>query len=76
MVATGMTSGHGIPVSESVDNLISRIESATIENTGKFFHANGTFLCILFSRFTVEIYFYLIHYTYLIYINIGEELPW
>ena len=41
MVATGMTGGRGIPVSESAAGLIARIDSLGIADTGTFHHANG-----------------------------------
>jgi NAD(P)-dependent dehydrogenase (short-subunit alcohol dehydrogenase family) len=43
MVDTDMTKayGGGIPVSESVDGIMKRIEQASMATSGKFFHANG-----------------------------------
>jgi NAD(P)-dependent dehydrogenase (short-subunit alcohol dehydrogenase family) len=41
MVATGMTGGHGIPVGDSAANLIARIDSLGLEQSGTFHHANG-----------------------------------
>ena len=43
MVKTDMTAvfGGGIPVEESAAGLIARINEATMETTGKFFHQNG-----------------------------------
>jgi len=41
MVATQMTGRHGIPVEESATNLIARIDSLGLEQTGSFHHADG-----------------------------------
>jgi NAD(P)-dependent dehydrogenase (short-subunit alcohol dehydrogenase family) len=41
MVATEMTGRHGIPVEESAANLIARIESLGLEQSGSFHHADG-----------------------------------
>lgn len=41
MVATEMTGGNGIPVQESAANLIARIESLGLEQSGTFHHADG-----------------------------------
>jgi NAD(P)-dependent dehydrogenase (short-subunit alcohol dehydrogenase family) len=41
MVATEMTGRHGIPVQESAANLIERIESLGLEQSGSFHHADG-----------------------------------
>jgi NAD(P)-dependent dehydrogenase (short-subunit alcohol dehydrogenase family) len=41
MVATEMTGRHGIPVQESAANLIARIESLGLEQSGSFHHADG-----------------------------------
>jgi hypothetical protein len=41
MVATDMTGAHGIPVTESAQNLIARIEQLGPEASGSFHHANG-----------------------------------
>lgn len=41
MVATEMTGGHGIPVEESAQGLIARIDGLTLETSGAFLHANG-----------------------------------
>jgi NAD(P)-dependent dehydrogenase (short-subunit alcohol dehydrogenase family) len=41
MVATAMTGGRGIPPEESARGLITRIEAATLEDSGSFRHANG-----------------------------------
>jgi NAD(P)-dependent dehydrogenase (short-subunit alcohol dehydrogenase family) len=41
MVATEMTGRHGIPVEESAANLIARIESLGLEESGSFHHADG-----------------------------------
>lgn len=41
MVATEMTGRHGIPVEESAANLIARIDSLGLEQTGSFHHADG-----------------------------------
>ncbi|WP_017851358.1 SDR family oxidoreductase [Leptospira interrogans serovar Szwajizak] len=41
MVATRMSGGQGISITESVEGLIKRIESLNLHNSGKFFHQNG-----------------------------------
>jgi NAD(P)-dependent dehydrogenase (short-subunit alcohol dehydrogenase family) len=41
MVATEMTGGRGIPVQESAANLIARIDSLGLEQSGTFHHADG-----------------------------------
>ena len=41
MVATEMTGGSGIPVQESAANLIARIDSLGLEQSGTFHHADG-----------------------------------
>lgn len=41
MVGTEMTNRQGIPPNEAAQNLISRIDSLNMENTGTFWHANG-----------------------------------
>src|SRR5690606_34648250 len=41
MVATAMTDYEGIPVEESVNNLMARIEQPGMASSGQFFHANG-----------------------------------
>jgi NAD(P)-dependent dehydrogenase (short-subunit alcohol dehydrogenase family) len=41
MVATDMTGAHGIPVTESAQNLTARIEQLGPEASGSFHHANG-----------------------------------
>ena len=41
MVATEMTGAHGIPVAESAQNLIARIEQLGPAASGSFHHANG-----------------------------------
>jgi len=41
MVATEMTGRHGIPVSESVEGLIERIDQLRLQDSGGFWHANG-----------------------------------
>jgi NAD(P)-dependent dehydrogenase (short-subunit alcohol dehydrogenase family) len=41
MVATEMTGRHGIPVQESAANLVARIESLGLEQSGSFHHADG-----------------------------------
>lgn len=41
MVATEMTGRHGIPVSESTEGLVARIDQLRIEDSGGFLHANG-----------------------------------
>lgn len=40
-VATDMGGTIGIPVSESVQGIIERIQQCDASNTGQFFHANG-----------------------------------
>ena len=41
MVATEMTGRHGVPVSESTEGLVARIDQLRIEDSGGFLHANG-----------------------------------
>ncbi len=41
MVATEMTGQHGIPVAESAEGLIARIDELRLEDSGGFWHANG-----------------------------------
>ncbi len=41
MVATEMTGRHGIPVAESAEGLIARIDELQLEDSGGFWHANG-----------------------------------
>ena len=41
MVATEMTGQHGIPVSESAEGLIARIDELRLQDSGGFWHANG-----------------------------------
>jgi len=41
MVATAMTGHQGVPVAEAAGNLVARIESLGLEQTGSFHHANG-----------------------------------
>ena len=41
LVATELTGGRGIPPSESAHGLIERIDALNIENSGKFWHAEG-----------------------------------
>ena len=41
MVATEMTGGNGIPVHDSAANLIARIDSLGLEQSGSFHHADG-----------------------------------
>lgn len=41
MVATEMTGGSGIPVTESAANLVARLDALTLADTGTFHHANG-----------------------------------
>jgi len=41
MVATEMTGRHGIPVSESAEGLIARIDELRLQDSGGFWHANG-----------------------------------
>jgi NAD(P)-dependent dehydrogenase (short-subunit alcohol dehydrogenase family) len=41
MVATEMTGRHGIPVSESVEGLVARIDALQLQSSGGFWHANG-----------------------------------
>ena len=41
MVATEMTGGRGIPVSDSVEGLMSILDNYDSAQTGRFFHADG-----------------------------------
>ena len=43
LVSTRMTgfTGNGITTKESVDGLLSRIDSLTLQNSGTFWHSNG-----------------------------------
>jgi len=41
MVATAMTGHQGVPVAEAAGNLVARIESLGLEQSGSFHHANG-----------------------------------
>jgi NAD(P)-dependent dehydrogenase (short-subunit alcohol dehydrogenase family) len=41
MVATEMTGRHGIPIAESAEGLIARIDELQLEDSGGFWHANG-----------------------------------
>ncbi|NKB65388.1 MAG: SDR family NAD(P)-dependent oxidoreductase [Gammaproteobacteria bacterium] len=41
LVATKMTGGRGISPDESARGLIQRMDELTLENTGKFWHAEG-----------------------------------
>ena len=41
MVATEMTGRHGIPVSESAEGLVARIDQLQLGDSGSFWHANG-----------------------------------
>jgi len=41
MVATEMTGRHGIPVAESAEGLIARIDQLRLQDSGGFWHANG-----------------------------------
>jgi len=41
MVATEMTGRHGVPVSESVEGLVARIDELRLQDSGRFLHANG-----------------------------------
>ncbi len=41
MVATEMTGRNGIPVSESAEGLVARIDGLRLEDSGGFWHANG-----------------------------------
>lgn len=41
LVATDMTGGHGITVTESAKGLINRIDTLDITNSGGFWHAEG-----------------------------------
>lgn len=41
LVATDMTGGRGIAPSDSAKGLIERIDELNIENTGRFWHAEG-----------------------------------
>jgi hypothetical protein len=44
MVSTEMTNQSGIPPSEAVEGLLSRIEQLNLDNTGTFWHAKGEVL--------------------------------
>lgn len=44
LVATEMTGGQGISPSESASGLIKRIDELNLENSGGFWHANGSVL--------------------------------
>jgi NAD(P)-dependent dehydrogenase (short-subunit alcohol dehydrogenase family) len=41
MVATEMTGRYGIPVAESAEGLIARIDELRLQDSGSFWHANG-----------------------------------
>ncbi len=41
LVATEMTGGRGISTFESVEGLLGRIESLTLDDSGSFWHADG-----------------------------------
>ena len=41
MVATEMTGHQGVPVAEAAGNLVARIETLGLEQSGSFHHANG-----------------------------------
>ena len=41
MVATEMTGRNGIPVSESAEGLVARIDELQLQDSGGFWHANG-----------------------------------
>ncbi|MBW4473930.1 MAG: SDR family oxidoreductase [Stenomitos rutilans HA7619-LM2] len=41
MVSTDMTNHSGIPVAESVQGILQRIEQLNLQNSGTFWHANG-----------------------------------
>jgi NAD(P)-dependent dehydrogenase (short-subunit alcohol dehydrogenase family) len=41
MVATEMTGKNGIPVSESAEGLLARIDELRLQDSGGFLHANG-----------------------------------
>lgn len=41
MVATDMTGGNGVPVSDAAKGLIARIEGLDVNNSGSFWHAEG-----------------------------------
>jgi NAD(P)-dependent dehydrogenase (short-subunit alcohol dehydrogenase family) len=41
MVATEMTGDYGIPVAESAEGLIARMDQLRLEDSGGFWHANG-----------------------------------
>ena len=43
-VSTDMTGYNGIPVSQSVNQLLQRFEALNINNSGQFYHANGEIL--------------------------------
>lgn len=44
MVATDMTGHHGIPVGESAEGLIARLDALDLSNSGTWWHANGEIL--------------------------------
>jgi NAD(P)-dependent dehydrogenase (short-subunit alcohol dehydrogenase family) len=41
MVATEMTGHQGIPVAESAEGLLARIDALQLQDSGSFWHANG-----------------------------------
>jgi len=41
MVQTDMTGNRGIPVTDSVTGLLQRLDGLDLENSGKFWHADG-----------------------------------
>ena len=41
LVATEMTGNYGIPVTESAEGLIARIDALQLADSGSFWHANG-----------------------------------
>jgi NAD(P)-dependent dehydrogenase (short-subunit alcohol dehydrogenase family) len=41
MVATEMTERYGVPVAESAEGLIARIDELRLQDSGGFWHANG-----------------------------------
>jgi len=44
MVATDMTGGSGVPVSQAASGLLKRMEELNVANSGSFWHAQGELL--------------------------------
>ena len=42
MVATDMTSHHGMAPEDAATNLIARIDQLTLDSSGQFLHADGS----------------------------------